>query len=86
MVVSYGQVAAYAGSIRAARTVGQILHHNTTVPVGWHRIVNARGAISTTCREHPAQTQKKLLEAEGLRFEWRDGVWYICNPVPWYIF
>ncbi len=85
-VVSYGQLAALAGSIRAARTVGQILHHNTTIPVPWQRVVNARGALSTTCRDHPAHAQKELLEAEGLRFELKDGVWYICNPLPWHIF
>ena len=46
-VTSYGQVAAVAGLVNAARQVGYALHAlptGSTVP--WHRVVNAQGAIS----------------------------------------
>jgi methylated-DNA-protein-cysteine methyltransferase related protein len=45
-VMTYGQVAAAAGSPRGARQVSRILHsmsRNHNLP--WHRIVNAQGRI-----------------------------------------
>jgi methylated-DNA-protein-cysteine methyltransferase-like protein len=38
--------------------------------VPWHRVINARGTIST--RGDSAELQRSLLEAEGVRFR-RDG-------------
>jgi len=74
-VVSYGQVAAMLGAPRAARTVGWALHAlpvDSDVP--WHRVINARGRISTSCQEHDASVQQQLLEAEGVAFDARGYV------------
>ncbi len=72
-VASYGQVARLAGLTNAARQVGYALHAlptGTTVP--WHRVVNARGAISL--RDHQALTQRMLLMREEIRFDARGRV------------
>jgi methylated-DNA-protein-cysteine methyltransferase related protein len=66
-VASYGQVARLAGLANGARQVGYALHalpDHTAVP--WHRVVNARGAISL--RGGGDATQRILLEREGVRF------------------
>lgn len=65
-VVSYGQVAAVAGSPRAARQVGNILRaYQLELP--WWRVVNSSGYISikgnwTATKE----TQAYLLGLEGI--------------------
>jgi len=67
-VATYGQIARLAGSPGAARQVGYALaslSESTTVP--WHRVVNARGAISLR-RGGGGATQRIRLEAEGVRF------------------
>jgi len=72
-VVSYGQIAAWLGQPRAARTVGWALHG---LPEGsglpWQRVINAQGRITTPWQEHTAARQRELLEMEGIVFE-RDG-------------
>jgi methylated-DNA-protein-cysteine methyltransferase related protein len=72
-VVSYGQIAAWLGQPRAARTVGWALHG---LPEGsglpWHRVINMQGRITSPCQEHTAARQRELLEVEGIVFE-RDG-------------
>jgi methylated-DNA-protein-cysteine methyltransferase-like protein len=68
-VATYGQIAALLGQPRAARTVGWALHalpEGSDVP--WHRVINARGRISTSCWEHEASLQQRRLEAEGIVF------------------
>lgn len=69
-VVTYGQVAAMLGDAGAARTVGWALHaiHDPYSGVPWHRVVNAKGRISS-CTVHSEMLQRKLLEAEGIRFD-----------------
>jgi methylated-DNA-protein-cysteine methyltransferase-like protein len=86
-VTTYGAVARMLGSPRGARTVGWALH---SLPSGsdvpWHRVVNSRGCISTSCIEHGAGRQRSLLEAEGVvfndsgrldwdRFGWEGLTW-----------
>jgi len=69
-VASYGQVAAVAGMLRAARQVGYALHAldpGSAVP--WHRVVNAQGRISARGPSETVLLQRSLLEAEGIRFE-----------------
>ena len=69
-VVSYGQVAAAAGSPRAARQVGGILRGMTDLEsrkVPWWQVINNQGVISikgnwTATKE----LQKKLLEKEKI--------------------
>ncbi len=85
-IINYGGVAALVGVPRAARGVGYALGHlpeNTDVP--WWRVVNRRGAISTSSAEGLAQRQRALLEREGVEFDemgrasWEKFGW---NPYP----
>ena len=74
-VTSYGAIARMLGHPHAARTVGWALHglpEGSDVP--WHRVINSRGRISTSCREHSANLQQALLEAEGIEFDERGYV------------
>jgi methylated-DNA-protein-cysteine methyltransferase related protein len=68
-VVSYGQVAAYAGVPRAAREVGWILNgsEGQHIDVPWWRVVNNKGYLSIRgSNVNDKSLQKKLLEAEGI--------------------
>ena len=74
-VTSYGAIARMLGHPRSARTVGWALHGlppDSCVP--WHRVINSKGRISTSCREHGADLQRQLLEAEGVEFGGHDIV------------
>lgn len=66
-VVTYGQVATLAGSPGAARQVAGVLRRETgrdeTFP--WHRVVNARGGISTF-KVGEGELQTALLKREGI--------------------
>lgn len=69
-VMSYGQVAAVAGSPRAAIIVGQILRHSTernNLP--WQRVINSKGIISIVNINYPAELQAELLRSEGIKVE-----------------
>ncbi|WP_203248380.1 MGMT family protein [Sporosarcina beigongshangi] len=62
-VMTYGQVAAAAGSPRGARQVVRILHSmSEKYHLPWHRIINIKGEISLTGGD-----QQELLEMEGVR-------------------
>lgn len=65
-VVSYGQVAAYAGIARAARQVGFIMREMEE-DVPWWRVVNNSGRVSITGNWNADKPlQSKLLQAEGV--------------------
>jgi methylated-DNA-protein-cysteine methyltransferase related protein len=66
-VVSYGQVALYIGSPKAARQVGWILRSLEGVDMPWWRVKNNTGRISIKGNKFntPAD-QKARLEAEGI--------------------
>lgn len=65
-VVSYGQVALYAGLPRAAREVGWILR-SSKEDMPWWRVINNKGFISIEGNwQADKMTQKQLLEAEGI--------------------
>jgi methylated-DNA-protein-cysteine methyltransferase related protein len=66
-VVSYGQVALWVGSPRAARQVGGVLFglRDADGDVPWQRVVNARGGISTF-KVGAGELQVALLRAEGV--------------------
>ncbi len=72
-VATYGQVAALAGFPRHARQVGYALFalrdNAGNDPVPWHRVVNARGEISTRSDPGPEPLQRVMLEAEGVDFD-----------------
>ncbi len=71
-VMTYGGVAAAAGSPRAARQVVRILHSMSgKYQLPWHRVVNAKGEIALT-DEESRFLQQSLLEDEGVEFI-RDG-------------
>lgn len=67
-VVTYGQIAAALGDARRARTVGWAMR---VCPddVPWHRVVNAKGGLSTGSRSRGFNLQRALLEDEGLHFD-----------------
>ena len=66
-VVSYGQVALWVGSPRAARQVGAVLFglRDADGDVPWQRVVNARGGISTF-KVGAGELQIALLRSEGI--------------------
>lgn len=67
-VATYGQIAAFAGSPRAARQVVRILHACTIKDnLPWHRVINSQGKISLK-PGHGYESQKKLLQKEGVKF------------------
>ncbi|MDR2710796.1 MAG: MGMT family protein [Burkholderiales bacterium] len=70
-VTTYGALARLAGSSRAARQVGGVLHRlpkDTTLP--WHRVINHQGRISLTGSSF--LRQKRKLRKEGIVFR-KDG-------------
>lgn len=68
-VATYGQVASLAGLPRRARLVGRALREAPDgVDVPWHRVVNHQGRISARNEPASEQSQRRLLEAEGVRF------------------
>ncbi len=73
-VATYGQIASLAGLGRHARLVGYALSRlaeDSDVP--WHRIVNAKGSISTRAGDsYHERRQHELLRTEGVVFR-RDG-------------
>ncbi len=72
-VMSYAQIAVLAGSERAARAVGYILHNIRDLSgIPWYRVISSKGYITTTCKEHTHITQKQLLEKEGVEVIWDE--------------
>ena len=70
-VVTYGQVAAILGQPRAARAVGTALgalRGSLLHLVPWQRVINAAGRCSHRDGGW-ADVQRRLLEAEGVRFD-----------------
>ncbi|GAF69526.1 unnamed protein product [marine sediment metagenome] len=73
-VATYGQIAALAGSPRAARMVARVLNtawHKENLP--WHRVVNGKGGISLKLGSG-YELQKKLLKKEGITFKEYDCI------------
>lgn len=74
MVATYGGVARLAGSPRAARQVVRVLHTcSRSQGLPWHRIINREGRISLA-EMQGGDTQRSLLEKEGVRFDNDDRV------------
>jgi methylated-DNA-protein-cysteine methyltransferase-like protein len=82
-VATYGQIAELAGIPGQARRVGYAL---STLPadssIPWHRVINAKGMISSRSGSGPDKLQLRLLQQEGIvsnssgrfdlaRFQWR---------------
>lgn len=67
-VMTYGQIAATAGSPRAARQVVRVLHSlSDKYRLPWHRVVNSKGYIAITDYEGH-DLQKMMLTSEGVNF------------------
>ncbi|WP_337194287.1 MGMT family protein [Paenibacillus sp. OT2-17] len=67
-VMTYGQIAAEAGSPRGARQVVRILHTlSQKHRLPWHRVVNRLGEIALQ-EDESASLQRLYLEEEGIRF------------------
>ena len=69
-VATYGQIAELAGIPGHARQVGYALHalpSGSAVP--WHRVLNARGALSLRRDSGAEISQRQRLEREGIRFD-----------------
>ena len=74
-VATYGQVAVLAGLGGQARQVGYALHALPWDGIApWHRVVNARGAISLPPGGGSDVTQRLRLEREGVRFDARSRI------------
>ncbi|GAB7027423.1 MGMT family protein [Geotalea toluenoxydans] len=72
-VATYGQIAQLAGIPGGARLVGYALSILADRSIPWHRVVNARGAISPRSGSVTAgDVQRLRLEAEGVQFD-RQG-------------
>lgn len=77
-VATYGQIAALAGSPRAALMVGRILHNSSeSERLPWQRVINSKGRISIINMAFPAELQAQLLCSEGIKVEERAGSYYI---------
>ena len=63
-VATYGDIAALAGTPRAARAVGNILRRCADPATPCHRIVSAGGALGGFGRT--LQMKRELLRAEGI--------------------
>ena len=64
-VTTYGDLAALAGSPRAARVVGGIAHTGPT-ELPWHRLVNAQGGLAIGF-PGGQEGQRQLLEQDGIK-------------------
>ncbi|WP_145331669.1 MGMT family protein [Paenibacillus xylanexedens] len=68
-VMTYGQIAACAGSPRAARQVVRILHSMSRKErLPWHRVVNAKGQIAIPDEESRMMQETELV-SEGVEFQ-----------------
>lgn len=71
-VATYGQIATYVHSPRAARAVGTALRNlprNRSVEVPWHRVINAAGKISHRGDVERPSLQMRKLQKEGVVFD-----------------
>lgn len=69
-VMTYGSVAAALGAPYDARKIGNIMSvtPSDSRSIPWHRVINAKGGVSTAGRTSPPDLQLRLLEAEGVVF------------------
>ena len=66
-VATYGQIACLAGSPRAARAVGTVLHRNPLPGViPCHRVVNRQGRLAPGFAFGGPGVQRRMLEEEGV--------------------
>jgi methylated-DNA-protein-cysteine methyltransferase related protein len=73
--MTYGQIAALAGSARAARIVGGIAHFGPP-DLPWQRVVNKTGGLAAGYYGG-REGQKRDLEAEGVQVFGEAGSYYV---------
>lgn len=68
-VVTYGMVGAMVGNPKLARVVGNALHNNPLPGIiPCHRVVNSKGELPANFAFGGAESQRRLLEKEGVTF------------------
>lgn len=73
-VATYGQIAALAGSPRAARQVAWLLHSaSDKYDLPWHRVINAQGRISLRANQGHKR-QKRRLKSENIKINQKGQV------------
>jgi methylated-DNA-protein-cysteine methyltransferase-like protein len=74
-VATYGQIAEIAGMPGAARQVGYALNATPKgMRIPWQRVINAKGEVSRRADPDDEIRQRRLLEAEGIRFDSRGRI------------
>ena len=82
-VMTYGQIAALAGSPGGARVVGQIAHYGPgNLP--WHRVVNAKGGMANGYVPGGPNGQADVLGKESIVVEnnilnLKEYIWWPKN-------
>lgn len=72
--MTYGSIAAAAGSPRAARQVAWVLHTcSDKEQLPWHRVIGSKGTISIKESSY-YEIQKQLLVSEGVLFDKNDKI------------
>ncbi len=68
-VATYGQIAALAGSPKAARAVGMCMKTNPHIPtIPCHRVVSSGGSLAGYSAGEGTKTKREILEREGVVF------------------
>ena len=73
---TYGQIALLCGKPKNARQVGYALNRERLgegIPA--HRLVNARGILTGAAAFETEDTQRRLMEAEGIEVHWTEDGW-----------
>ena len=73
---TYGQIALLCGKPKNARQVGYALNRERLgegIPA--HRVVNARGILTGAAAFETEDTQRRLMEAEGIEVHWTEDGW-----------
>ncbi|MDD5566581.1 MAG: MGMT family protein [Patescibacteria group bacterium] len=75
-VATYGQIAGFISTPRAARLVGFALRRSPN-DVPWQRVINSKGMISIENLHCPKELQAKLLESENVKVVKRNGNYFV---------
>jgi methylated-DNA-protein-cysteine methyltransferase-like protein len=68
-VMTYGQIAEWAGNPRGARQISRILHSmSRKYNLPWHRVINSKGEISLP-PDNGGLIQRQMLKDEGIVFK-----------------
>jgi methylated-DNA-protein-cysteine methyltransferase-like protein len=72
-VATYAQIAKLAGKPQVVRGVVWILHSSSaTNDLPWYRVISSKGKVSFPSMSEDAIRQRRLLEKEGIVFDYLD--------------